>query len=891
LCLAAANLARAQLVPPKSAYEWSDAASTTDATDAANWHSPDGSAALPTEGAHLIFGNRPVDEWNAYEETLTGLGDAPMPSRFASLWFGFGKLGDILEYTLTGSAITVGYGTDEIDRLIVTQGLGLQTFDLDILIHNASDLAFRIHNEGPTDLDGFNFAQTLTSHGTLIISGPGYTSINELHGTGELIKEDAGLLLADAANYTGKVIIRDGALVGALNTDSALTLAGGVYGLPDATGYFERDLGEGAGKVRWLAGKSGGFTALNLAELHITLDGGRTLTWGETDFVSLGSELLFGSETADGSLYWHNALDLGDPGNGSARTIRLNRARSADFELYLSEQLIAAKGQRLRFIGNGTVVVSADNSAFLGTLEIAGVELAFEEGGHFGQVAHLTVSEGGTLAISFEPSGPPPLSGAAAITLSSGTLRWDDPHPAGITRTLGDILLGAGANRIERTSLTNGLRANSLVRADSRSTLLVALLANASPGASLLDFDDVFALESTAIGGIHPWLVTTVGPSEYASRSDWGIFEDGELKPYVNYHSGNEATWNAGHNINVSQGSTVSLSDNRTINSLNLDDELLHLEGHTLTIGSGGILVNSRGFSAIYAEGNGSTFGAVTTAGGRPLYIHTHGQLNTTAQITGGIDLVKTGASPLSLSSQNYDGDGHTNELGSIYIHQGDLYLDNSARISTTGTIYVGDGGSYAAFVLENYADSGTPMLSGKRDIRLRGSHDSGKTAKLHLVGDHDLRLNHLSIEGNSILQFDPSRGGGLSKIYSEVFTIALNGRLLVRGWVQEEASSDGGDKAFGDRFTHILVRKTSPGLDDYLRQIWFEDYGPAKKIEWAEDNRYWEIVPGFRGWADPAPEPSTYGAILGAVGLGLVLWRRRKHQGKCSHASPSTGA
>jgi len=75
---------------------------------------------------------------------------------------------------------------------------------------------------------------------------------------------------------------------------------------------------------------------------------------------------------------------------------------------------------------------------------------------------------------------------------------------------------------------------------------------------------------------------------------------------------------------------------------------------------------------------------------------------------------------------------------------------------------------------------------------------------------------------------------------------------------------------------THILVRKTSPELDEYLRQVWFEDYGPAKKINWDQDDRYGEIIPS--GWVRPVPEPSTYGTIFSVLGAGLVVWRKRKH-------------
>jgi len=911
LCLAAANLASGQLTPPESAYEWNgpihdplhlDPIDDPDATDAANWLAPDGSEPLPTEGAHLLFGNRSVDGARNYDSTLTGFGDSPLPTRFGSLWFGFGELDDYLSYTLTGSAITVGYGTEEIDRLIVaSSSWDNYTLDLDILIHDVPGLGFRIVNNSSSEWASLDFARTLTSTGTLIVDGYGRTLINELHGSGALIKEGTGTLTVDSTNFAGAVTIRGGALVGALSDDSALTLAGGIYGFDS---NFERTLGTGAGEIRWLADKSGGFGAFDDAWVDLTLDGGRTLTWGEEHFVSLGSELLFGSERAEGDLRWYNALDLGDPLDDSVRTIRVEgKTEYWDgmplFRLHLGEELIAAEGQKLRFIGNGTVVISANNENFHGDLEIAGVALSLADGGRFGEVGHITVRDGGTLAVTIGWGETlSPLAHEADITLHSATLRWEDYSE--LERKLGDIALTGGAHAIERISAVTPLRAKSLIRNGPRSTLHVALIDNYSPGSSIMAFDDTTAHESTAIEGILPWLVVTVGSHSWDKRSDWGIFEDGGLKPYANYYEGSEDTWEAGHNVNVpNNGYPPDLSADRTINSLRLAS-FVGLEGHTLTIGSGGILVGTDVHTGSLYDNVGTS--TITTAAGRPLYAQVHStEFYINARLTGGMDLVKAGGGKLSLESAN-DETGHTNDLGSIYIHEGELHLTGGARIASTGTITVGDGGHRATLSLENarYWEPGdAPILSGKRDIRLRGGHGTGEAtaATLRLVGEHDLRLNHLSIEGNSVLAFDlPSWSGGTSKIYSEVFTIDPAGRLLVVGWDQKEGTEENlwNEVGSADRFTHILVRKTSPGLDEHLTRVWFQDYGPAKKIDWVEDNRYWEIVPGaWNGWDSGStcppdnpncPEPSTYGAILGAVGIGLVVWRRRR---KSDHLRP----
>jgi len=60
------------------------------------------------------------------------------------------------------------------------------------------------------------------------------------------------------------------------------------------------------------------------------------------------------------------------------------------------------------------------------------------------------------------------------------------------------------------------------------------------------------------------------------------------------------------------------------------------------------------------------------------------------------------------------------------------------------------------------------------------------------------------------------------------------------------------------------------------LNQIVFEGYQDYFTTLKDYDADYWQITP----WgAKPAPEPSTYGAILGAVGLALVAWRRKRRR------------
>jgi len=65
-----------------------------------------------------------------------------------------------------------------------------------------------------------------------------------------------------------------------------------------------------------------------------------------------------------------------------------------------------------------------------------------------------------------------------------------------------------------------------------------------------------------------------------------------------------------------------------------------------------------------------------------------------------------------------------------------------------------------------------------------------------------------------------------------------------------------------------LLVRKDSKHLKDSLKKITIDGWGKNQIYLKDYDDEYYSI--------EAAPEPSTYGAILGAAGLGFWCWRRR---------------
>jgi len=129
--------------------------------------------------------------------------------------------------------------------------------------------------------------------------------------------------------------------------------------------------------------------------------------------------------------------------------------------------------------------------------------------------------------------------------------------------------------------------------------------------------------------------------------------------------------------------------------------------------------------------------------------------------------------------------------------------------------------------------------------LRYNGIHGTG-------VGIRQT-INNLHIEGRCVIDF---RGGEVGRVNFLIIngdiTFWAESKLFIRNYYEYE--------------DYILIRRNGAGLVN-LDNIVFEGYGPAIMRSWDDD--YYQITPN--------PEPATYGAILGIVGIGIVVWRKRK--------------
>jgi len=309
-----------------------------------------------------------------------------------------------------------------------------------------------------------------------------------------------------------------------------------------------------------------------------------------------------------------------------------------------------------------------------------------------------------------------------------------------------------------------------------------------------------------------------------------------------------------------------SFSGNQTINSLNLQGNLSM--GGNLTLSSGGLLGTG-------APRTISGSGSIMTGGILPLYIHTQNNLtfSDTARINVGssTDVVKTLGGSLIFNNSATT----IHQTRDLYIYQGTVELRQGGL--QVRRIIIGDGAGTDKLILPGGVwhpirghDVELPSITLRgTPYDPRGPEYSGDQAILQLGGNGPYgagtkqRLAELRIEGRGTIDWRGGEVGKANILWIDSLSFSSTSDILfIRNWYEYE-----------DLF---LVKKIHNGVkfnDLRLNQIVFEGYQDYFTTWKDYDADYWQIYPfGNR----PAPEPSTYGAILGTIGIGLWTWRRR---------------
>jgi len=521
----------------------------------------------------------------------------------------------------------------------------------------------------------------------------------------------------------------------------------------------------------------------------------------------------------------------------------------------------------LEILGLGKAKLKVDSPGFLGKVVIRGARLILDANGRLANAGSFLIANGSTLSLDNSSSAHADRIGSTAtITLNAGTLAFNPGDFGFLTQELGILYLQGGASQIDLhlgSAAGGWLLAESLQSLDFQASTLN--LRYISPSGGLAPINVHFAVKDKdglalfTIKEIIPWITITQGDG---SVVDWATLSDvggsAILNPFQNYETGGAANWDETSNVLI-DGSTVSYTGAVDhINSLKLaNGAVLRLTNDNELALDTGLL--STGLTENHVTGSG------TLTGGYGSYFHVH---SPSLSIEGGArlgagSLVKTGQGTLRLASEPtvpHFVDGITINEGRIWLEKGTL--------DDPEFIVIGDG--TGTDILELPANRVNPIdfsdPEGDSFIRLRGSPygdpDSGElnAAILRFGGSTVQNAPTLEVEGRGTLDFV----GG---------TIAAPNMLIL-----EELLIDDSDtttlfiRNWEDQHDLLLVRYSQENIDridaDFLAHINFEGYdAPATWVYWSND--YWEIR--------PAPEPTTYGAILGAIGLGLFFWQKRK--------------
>jgi len=616
---------------------------------------------------------------------------------------------------------------------------------------------------------------------------------------------------------------------------------------------FTGGLGTAPGQVRWTG--SGGFAAVGGDRTVQIGEPNALIAWTSQYFVGNGNTLILGDPSADGTLIWNKAIFLG--ANRRIRVLHgIGNTTRADARIDR-----ALFGSRLTLEGDGRLDMTANNPNLTGFVTVLGAELRLNSNGKLNSLTRVDIQMGGTFTLDNAGTSNATTGGqyisdrfTKAIRLTAGTFRTIGQTSNGDSLVdLTRIFLDQGANTIDiinnRAGFFTEVRANVLTVSHPAATV------NFISSSGVSDFGDDARLKLSA----PPTLFNEILPYATVNGADWASVAGNYIISYFDYDASAQTNWNS-LIINASPTSDQVLNGNRRLNSLRLTG------GLQVDIGTRALTINAGALLSTGAANNTISGGLLGFRGPRN-YVHVYNTGGTGLTITSqiiGRTLIKTGPGNLTFSGAT------ANALnGGAYVNEGRLIFNKSAGIAAISSqigwkLTIGDRGHLAIVRLDNHE-----QIANQADVWLLGGYADP--------------ARHVGLAHEGVLQFNGAGGAGLRETFRN---LVVQGRGVIdfRGGTQAEANFlllddldvrynlEGGSVLmvrnwveFEDR---LLVKRSSANLDASLPYIHFEGYEPGAML-YDYNTQYWEVR--------PSPEPSTYGAILGAIGLGL--WARRKRK------------
>lgn len=645
---------------------------------------------------------------------------------------------------------------------------------------------------------------------------------------GGLIKTGAGTLNLTGTNtYTGTTEIRDGALRGTINSNSNLNLNGGVLEL---TADMTRSLGTGGTNLQWTG--NGGFAASGANRTVQINNSTNAVTWGTTaNFVAADKELILGSGSANRTVILNSGLNLG----GGTRTIRMQDG-SAGEDARLAQ---AVSNGSLNVVGTGRLGATAANT-LAGTITVSGAELRFSGSGTATSVTNITVNQGGAFTLDNNATNNTNrLGNTAAVSLDGGTFSFlGRTGNNNSSETVGALTLAGGGSTVN-TSYGDW--------SGSAQLTFASLTRNAG---ATVDFTNTGGTLGTT--GDNPRIIFTTAPTLTSNVLAYGTvngtaFAGTGANGIVAVAGTNTAQSSWTTTVNATPTTDQTMTASRTVGSLSLGSGIdVNAGGYTLTITSGGLLSTGATISNL----SNGTVRAGTAASDLIAHVYGTGGLEISAVVadnSGPDALIKAGDGTLTLS-----GTTANTYTGTTYVNEGTLALNKTAGVNAiAGDVVVGDGRGTDTLRLnadEQIADTSDVLLRG-------GTYGTGETI-LQFNGSGGAgvseTLGTLTIEGYTVIDF---AGGNVCDanflFLDDLLMASADSMLYVRNWID---------------FTDFLLVRNTADIASVLSQVRFEGYGEIS---------YWQEYDANYSRITPVPEPSTYGAIFAAAGLGLFGWRR----------------
>jgi len=217
-----------------------------------------------------------------------------------------------------------------------------------------------------------------------------------------------------------------------------------------------------------------------------------------------------------------------------------------------------------------------------------------------------------------------------------------------------------------------------------------------------------------------------------------------------------------------------------------------------------------------------------------------------------GVDLVRddggqghTGVSLNGSESNNFTGDFNVKGMVKLNLSKMD------GVIAISGDLNIVNGGEVRLIGNEQINNSSRVLLK---------SGVNGPSYIYFNAGFHDdvtETFYQLTVDGVNIFDFgceyEWGHKHGIRKLILDDLEILDGGHLEIRSWANQR--------------DFLLVRKDSKHLQDALKKLNFS--GQPNRVYLVDYNKdYWEV--------SNAPEPAVYGAVIGTLGVGLAIQRRK---------------